>query len=102
MLSGTVPASGSLFWSAGAANEGQAAFTWDDTKFSFSPALAAVPAGGDGWLISALPHRDKVVPEAIFDAILCILALPAGICFFVLGTLSGSKESDAKEPKAGQ
>jgi len=43
-----------------------------------------------------LPHRQLVVPEAIFDGIVCVLALPAGIYFFVLGTMSGStdKESD--------
>jgi len=39
-----------------------------------------------------LPHRELVKPEAIFDGIVCALALPAGIYFFVLGTLSGSKD----------
>ena len=44
-----------------------------------------------------IPHRELVVPEAIFDGILCALALPAGIYFFVLGTLAQSKE---KEPQS--
>ena len=44
-----------------------------------------------------LPHRALVKPEAIFDAIVCALALPAGIYFFVLGTLSGSKDQKSDQ-----
>ena len=43
------------------------------------------------------PHRELVVPEAIFDGIVCVLALPAGIYFFVLGTLSGSKDQESDQ-----
>jgi len=39
-----------------------------------------------------LPHRELIKPEAIFDGIVCALALPAGIYFFVLGALSDSKD----------
>ena len=38
-----------------------------------------------------------VKPEAIFDGIVCALALPAGIYFFVLGTLSGSKDQESDQ-----
>jgi len=48
-------------------------------------------------VLTFLPHRERVVPEAIFDAIVCALALPAGIYFFVLGTLSGSKDQESDQ-----
>jgi hypothetical protein len=44
-----------------------------------------------------IPHRELVKPEAIFDGILCALALPAGIYFFVLGALSGSKDQESDQ-----
>ena len=47
-------------------------------------------------VLTFLPHRERVNLEAIFDGIVCALALPAGIYFFVLGAMSDSndKESD--------
>ncbi len=48
-------------------------------------------------VLTFLPHRERVVPEAIFDGIVCTLALPAGIYFFVLGTLSGSKDQESDQ-----
>ena len=48
-------------------------------------------------VLTFLPHRAKAVPEAVFDGIVCALALPAGIYFFVLGTLSGSKDQDSDQ-----
>ncbi len=44
-----------------------------------------------------MPHRELVKSEAIFDGILCALALPAGIYFFVLGALSDSKERESDQ-----
>jgi hypothetical protein len=38
-----------------------------------------------------------VKPEAIFDGIVCILTLPAGIYFFVWGTLSDSKDQESDQ-----
>jgi hypothetical protein len=37
-----------------------------------------------------IPHREKNTPEAIFDGIVCALALPAGIFFFVSAILAGA------------
>ncbi len=48
-------------------------------------------------VLSFLPHRQLVVPEAIFDGIVCVLALPAGIYFFVAGTLSGSEDKGSDQ-----
>ena len=48
-------------------------------------------------VLKFLPHRERVVPEAIFDGIVCVLALPAGIYFFVLGDVSGSKDQPSDE-----
>ena len=48
-------------------------------------------------VLTFLPHRELVVPEAIFDGIVCVLALPAGIYFFVLGTLSDSKDQESDQ-----
>ena len=55
-------------------------------------------------LYRIIPHREWVLPEAIFDGIVCILALPAGIFFFASALASRSSESEAdaadkKEPK---
>ena len=49
--------------------------------------------------LTFLPHREMVKPEAIFDGILCVLALPAGIYFFVMGAMSsgdGNSDDGAK------
>ncbi len=41
------------------------------------------------------PHREKVLPEAIFDGIVCLLALPGGIVMFVLAIMgNGSSEAE--------
>jgi hypothetical protein len=49
--------------------------------------------------LSFLPHRERNTAEAIFDGIVCVLALPAGIFFFVTAALSGSanRESEKEE-----
>ena len=44
-----------------------------------------------------LPHRELIKAEAIFDGIVCALALPAGIYFFVLGTLSDSEDRESDQ-----
>jgi len=44
-----------------------------------------------------IPHRQLIRPEAIFDGILCALALPAGIYFFVWGAISGSRGKESAE-----
>ncbi len=62
-----------------------------------APQSDTAPAAQPSLLYRLIPHRELVVPEAIFDGILCALALPAGIYFFVLGTLAQSEE---KEPQA--
>ncbi len=81
--SGKVPA---------AADSGKAPTAVDSGKAPQSDSAADVHPS---LLYRLIPHRELVVPEAIFDGILCALALPAGIYFFVLGALSESKE---KEP----
>ncbi len=43
-------------------------------------------------VLTFLPHREFIRWEAIFDGIVCALALPVGICFFVQGALSDSKD----------
>jgi hypothetical protein len=48
-------------------------------------------------VLTFLPHRDRVPAEAIFDGIVCALALPAGIYFFVLGALSGPKDQESDQ-----
>jgi hypothetical protein len=48
-------------------------------------------------VLTFLPHRELVKPEAIFDGIVCALALPAGIYFFVLGTLSGPEDQESNQ-----
>ena len=49
-------------------------------------------------VLTFLPHRELVRAEAIFDGIVCALALPVGIFFFVIAAASGSTngESDQK------
>ncbi len=39
------------------------------------------------------------MPEAIFDGIVCALALPAGIFFFANAVASSSAERDTEEPE---
>jgi hypothetical protein len=48
---------------------------------------AATPAA-----VLESPHRGLVVPEAICDGIVCVLALPAGIFFFWLGAQAQKDE----------
>ena len=48
-------------------------------------------------MLTFLPHRERVNAEAIFDGIVCALALPAGIYFFVLGALSGPKDQESDQ-----
>ena len=48
-------------------------------------------------VLTFLPHRDKIVAEAIFDGVVCVLALPAGIYFFILGITSDSEEKEADQ-----
>jgi hypothetical protein len=42
------------------------------------------------------PHRGLVVPEAICDGIVCVLALPAGLWFFWLGARAQEDEKDKR------
>jgi hypothetical protein len=37
------------------------------------------------WVLEFLPHREMVKPEAVFDAVLFVLAVPAGAYFFWKG-----------------
>ena len=53
-------------------------------------------------LYSLIPHREKVVPEAIFDGIVLLLALPGGIIMFVLGLLDSGNEAPSSESKSDQ
>ena len=61
------------------------------------PQADAAPVVKPTLLYRLIPHRELVKPEAIFDGIVCALALPAGIFFFVLGTLSGSKDKESAQ-----
>jgi len=45
----------------------------------------------NGFLL--LPHRDLVLPEAIFDVVVCALGIPAGIVLFYKGIRSESQDS---------
>ena len=47
--------------------------------------------------LTFLPHRELVKPEAIFDGILCVLALPAGIYFFIAGAMASGKEEKSDD-----
>ena len=55
-------------------------------------------------LYRIIPHRELVMPEAIFDGIVCLLALPAGIFFFAsaLASRSQEPEADAADKKEGK
>ena len=53
-------------------------------------------------VLTFLPHREMVVPEAIFDGILCVLALPAGIYYFVMGMAASSKENGEGAKEEGK
>jgi hypothetical protein len=46
-----------------------------------------------------LPHRDRNTAEAIFDGIVCVLALPAGIFFFISAILSGPADDAPDQEK---
>jgi hypothetical protein len=48
-----------------------------------------------------IPHREPIFAEEIFDGIVFALALPAGIVFFVMGTLSGGKETESDPEEEG-
>lgn len=61
------------------------------------PQAEAAPVATPSIFYRMIPHRELVVPEAIFDGILFVLALPAGIYFFVLGTMSDSKEQESDQ-----
>jgi hypothetical protein len=61
-------------------------------------AAPADPAATPSLLYRIIPHRELVMPEAIFDGIVCALALPAGIFFFATAIAAGSAERDAEEP----
>ncbi len=54
------------------------------------------PAKGEAAKPAAVmesPHRGLVLPEAICDGIVCVLALPAGICFFWLGAACAERRA---------
>ena len=57
----------------------------------------AAPVAQPSLFYRMLPHREPVLVEAIFDGIVCALALPAGIYFFILGTLSDSKDQESDQ-----
>ncbi len=63
-----------------------------------APQSSTAPDAQPSLAYRLIPHRELVVPEAIFDGILCALALPAGIYFFVLGILAQSKEKETVQP----
>ena len=44
--------------------------------------------------LRALPHRDRVLPEAIFDAALGVIGLVGAACFFFLGLTSADRPSE--------
>jgi hypothetical protein len=48
-------------------------------------------------VLAFLPHRDRNLAEMIFDGIVCALALPSGIAFFVMAMLSGSSRGADQE-----
>ncbi len=77
-----------------------------DDKFGIGAGLLALGLAAGAILLAQflppdvltfLPHREKVVPEAIFDGIVCALALPAGIYFFVLGIFSSSEDQKSDQ-----
>jgi hypothetical protein len=50
-------------------------------------------------LYRIIPHRELVIPEAVFDGIVCALALPAGIFFFASALASRSPDREAEDKK---
>ncbi len=42
-----------------------------------------------------LPHRDRNTAEAIFDGVVCALALPSGIFFFIAAIMSGTADQES-------
>lgn len=53
-------------------------------------------------LYSLIPHRELVIPEAIFDGIVLLFALPGGIIMFILGILDSRNEASNSEPKTDE
>ena len=77
-----------------------------DDKFGIAAGLTALGLAAGVILLAQflpqdvltfLPHREMVVPEAVFDGIVCALALPAGIYFFVLGALAGAQDEESNQ-----
>ena len=48
-------------------------------------------------VLKFLPHREFNRVEAIFDGIVCLVALPAGLCFFFLGAMFGSQDQETDQ-----
>ncbi len=71
--------------------------SWATSGSDKPPQAEAAPVAKPSLLYRLFPHRELVVPEAIFDGIVFALALPAGIYFFVLGTSSGSKDRESDQ-----
>ncbi len=77
-------------------------------EFKAPPADSGKPAADAGKATAAdaadmpslfyriIPHRELVVPEAIFDGIVFALALPAGIFFFASAVASSRAERDSE------
>jgi hypothetical protein len=65
-------------------------------------AEAGADAAKPSLLYRLIPHRELVVPEAIFDGIVCVLALPAGIFFFASALASGPPEQEAEPVEKGK
>jgi hypothetical protein len=49
--------------------------------------------------LTFLPHRDRNTAEAIFDGLVCALALPAGIFFFIAAILSSATVPEPDQDK---
>ena len=64
---------------------------------SAKPQAEAAPVPKPSLFYRLMPHRELVLPEAIFDGILFALALPAGIYFFVRGTMSESQDQESDQ-----
>ncbi len=45
-------------------------------------------------LYRIMPHRELNKPEAWFDGIVCVLALPTGIFFFIAAIMSGATQQE--------